>query len=87
MKYVLIYFKKIIIIFRKLNKLNYIKLNTYRSIVLENTIDKLLKNVITKLLNYLTKIFYLLSRNHFEDRSSRITKNVIIILIENIYII
>ena len=74
-------------ILRKLNKSNYIKPNVYRSIILENTIDKLLENVITKLLSYFTEIFHLLSRNHFENKSSRITKNMMTILIENIYTI
>ena len=88
MKYFSIYFKKMIImIFRKLNKSNYIKSNIYQSIILENTIDKLLKSIITKLLNYLIKTFHLLSRNHFKDKSNQIIKNMIIILIENIYTI
>ena len=77
----------ITMILRKLNKSNYIKSNIYQSIILENTINKLLKSIITKLLNYLIKTFHLLSRNHFKDKSNQIIKNMIIILIENIYTI
>ena len=87
MRYFLIYFKKMIMmILRKLNKSNYIKSNIYWSIILKNIIDKLLKSIIAKLLNYFTKTFHLFLRNYFENKSSRIIENIMIILIENIYI-
>ena len=77
--------KTITAVLRKPNKPNYTKPNAYRPIALENTIGKLLESVIAELLSYLTETFHLLPRNHFEGRSSRTTKNVIIVLIENIY--
>ena len=86
MNYFSFIFKKIlIIILHKSNKFNYIKSNIYKFIIFEYIIDKILENIITKLLNYLIKIYDLLFINHFKIYSQYITKNIIIILSENIY--
>jgi len=87
-RYFSIIFKKSIkIIIYKSNKLNYTKFNIYKFIILKNIINKILKNIITKNIIYLTKIYHLFSSYYFEEKSKYIIKNILIILMKNIYII
>ena len=72
-------------ILRKLNKSNYIKIKVYRFIILKNTLDKILENVMIDIINYLMKTHKLLSTHHYEERSERSVKDIMMILIENIY--
>ena len=86
MNYCSKHFKKsITIAMRKSQKKIYSFAFSYRSIVLLNTINKIMKFILIKRINYLAKMYNLLSRTHFNVRKNTFTKHALHYMMKRIH--
>ena len=77
--------KSITITMRKSQKKIYSFAFSYRSITLLNTISKIMKFILIRRINYLAKMYNLLSRTHFDAKKNTFTKHALHYMMKHIH--